>query len=65
MKIFIYTMMALALVLLGYNVTKINWEAPLNGDSTVALIGVLACACAVLLLAILLISKKIASKSKG
>lgn len=65
MKVFIYIIMVLAVVLLGYNVTKINWDAPLNGDSTVALIGVLACACAVLLLVILLISKKIASKSKG
>ena len=57
--------MALAVVLLGYNVTKINWDAPLGGESTVALIGVLACICAVLLLVILLISKKIARKSKG
>lgn len=58
-------MIALAIALLGYNVSKINWESPLQGDSTVALIGVVACACAVLLLLILLVSKKIALKNKG
>jgi len=65
MKIFIYIIMGLALVLLGYNVTKINWGNPLQGDSSVALIGVLACACGILLLIILLLSKKIEQKSKN
>ncbi len=65
MKTFIYIIMALAIVLLGYNVTKIDWSNPLAGESTVALIGVVACACAILLLLILLISKKIDLKSKG
>ena len=65
MKIFIYIIMALALLLLGYNVTKINWTYPLQGDSSVALIGVLACACGILLLIILLLSKKIENKTKN
>ena len=56
--------MVLAIVLLGYNVTKVNWEAPLQGESTVALIGIIACACAVVLLLILLTSRKIATKAK-
>ena len=56
--------MVLAIVLLGYNVTKVNWEAPLQGESTVALIGIIACACAVVLLLILLTSRKIAAKAK-
>ena len=59
MKIFIYIIMALALVLLGYNVTKVNWSSPFTGDSSIAMIGILACACAIILLLILLISKKI------
>lgn len=59
MKIFIYIIMVIALALLGYNITKINWASPLTGESSVALIGVLACACAIILLWILLISKKI------
>lgn len=65
MKYFIYTIIAIATVLLGYNITKINWQHPLQGDSSVALIGVLACACAILLLVILMLSKKIEQKSKA
>lgn len=59
MKIFIYIIMTIALILLGYNVTKINWGSPFTEESSVALIGVFACACAIILLWILLISKKI------
>lgn len=62
MKIFIRAMMVLALVMAVFNTTKIDFEAPLQGDSSVALIGVMASACAFLLLLILLLSKKIAAK---
>ena len=62
MKIFIRSMMVLALVMAVFNTTKIDFEAPLQGDSSVALIGVMASACAFLLLLILLLSKKIAAK---
>lgn len=62
MKIFIRVMMVLALVMAVFNTTKIDFEAPLQGDSSVALIGVMASACAFLLLLILLLSKKIAVK---
>lgn len=65
MKIFIYIIIVIACILLGYNVTKIDWGNPLQGDSTVALIGVVACACAILLLVILLMAKKIEQKSKS
>lgn len=62
MKIFIRIMMVLALGMLVFNSTRIDFEAPLDGDSSVALIGVMASACAFLLLLILLLSKKIAAK---
>ncbi len=62
MKIFIRIMMVLALGMLVFNSTRIDFEAPLDGDSSVALIGVMASACAFLLLFILLLSKKIAAK---
>jgi len=62
MKIFIRVMMVLALGMAVFNATKINFEAPLQGDSSVALIGVMASACAFLLLLILLLSKKIEAK---
>lgn len=57
--------MALALVMVIFNATKIDFEAPLEGDSSVAVIGILASLSAFLLLLILLLSKKIASKING
>ena len=54
--------MVLALVMAVYNATKIDFEAPLQGDSSVAVIGILASLSAFLLLFILLLSKKIAAK---
>jgi hypothetical protein len=62
MKIFIRIMMVLALGMLVFNSTRIDFDAPLDGDSSVALIGVMASACAFLLLFILVLSKKIAAK---
>ena len=54
--------MILALVMAVYNATKVDFEAPLQGDSSVAVIGILASLSAFLLLLILLLSKKIAAK---
>lgn len=54
--------MILALLMAVFNATKIDYDAPLQGDSSVAVIGVLASTCALLLLFILLLSKKIAEK---
>lgn len=62
MKIFIPLAIVVALALLVYNVTIVDWSSPFQGDSTIALIGVLACACAVTLLLILHTSRKIARK---
>mgnify|MGYP003682498591 FL=1 len=62
MKIFIRVLMVLALVMTVYNATKVDFEAPLQGDSSVAVIGILASLSAFLLLFILLLSKKIAAK---
>ncbi len=64
MKLFIYIVMALAAGLLIYNATKVDYNAPLEGDSTVAVICVLAAACAILLLWILQTSLAIKKKSK-
>ena len=62
MKIFIRVLMVLALVMAVYNATEVDFEAPLQGDSSVAVIGILASLSAFLLLFILLLSKKIAAK---
>lgn len=64
MKIFIYILIAAALGIIVYNVTKLDPNHWLQGDSSVAVFGILSGLCAILVLCILLISKKIASKSK-
>ena len=64
MKLFIYIILALASGLLIYNTTLIDPQNPLKGESNTALIGVMAALSVILLVTILLISKKIDAKSK-
>ena len=59
MKILNIVLVVVALALIGYNFTQINFDNPLEGDSLIAIITILAALCAVLLLRILAISKKI------
>jgi hypothetical protein len=65
MKIFIYTLIVLAVALIIFNCTIIDIQNPTKGDSFVAIIGVLACCCTILLLSIFLLSRKIVEKTKG
>ena len=64
MRILIPIFIALAAILLIYNITQVNFEAPFQGNSTIAFIGIVGSACAIILLVILLISRKIAKKEK-
>lgn len=64
MKIFIYILIATAVGIIAYNATKLDSQNWLQGDSSVALFGILSGLCAILVLSILLISQKIAAKSK-
>jgi len=64
MKIFIHILTLIAAGLIIYNATIIDFNAPFEGDSLVALITVFAALCAILLLQILRISRKIEEKSK-
>lgn len=64
MKYLIPIGILLALVLLVYNVTLVDFSNLFTGDSSIALIGVIACACAILLLLILRTSRKIAEHQK-
>ena len=50
------------MALIGYNATKIDPQEPLAGDSLVALIGIAAALCAVVLLLIYNTSKRIQRK---
>ena len=63
MKIFTYILMALAVMLIIYNITLLNFNNLLEGDSQTALIGILASSCVLVLLAILILSKKIQKKA--
>ena len=65
MKIATIVITIIAIALIIYNVTMIDLSNPFKGDSLVALITILAALCAILLLQILLVSKKIDAKSKG
>lgn len=64
MKIFLRILMILALGMMLFNLTIIDWSSPTEGDSLVAIIGVFASASALLLLIILSLSLKIKSKIK-
>ncbi|RFN58920.1 hypothetical protein [Marixanthomonas ophiurae] len=64
MKIFIYILIALAAGLIIFNATKLDFDHLFEGDSMVAVISVLAGACAILLLVILQVSQVIQKKSK-
>ncbi len=64
MKIFIYILIVLSIGVIIYNSTLLDFENLLFGDSAIALIGILAATCVIVLLSILLISRKISDKSK-
>lgn len=64
MKIFTYVAIAIALGLIIFNLIQIDYSNPFKGQSTVALIGVVAGICAVLLLVLLRYSKIIVDKTK-
>lgn len=55
-------LIVMALALIAYNVTIIDFETPFAGKSTIALIGIVASLCAILLLLIFRTSKKIQQK---
>lgn len=65
MKKLIYVLGALALVLVVFNLFQIDYADPFTGDSLIAVIGVVAGLCAVLLLIILLLAKKIQQRMRG
>lgn len=52
-------LITLAVLLIAYNVTLVNFENPLEGNSVIAMIGIVASLCAIVLLLIYLTSKKI------
>lgn len=58
-KTVIIVLILMALALVAYNATLIEFDNPLEGNSLVAVIGILASLCAIVLLLIYWTSKKI------
>lgn len=65
MKIFRIVLLVIGIALIVYNATKLDFENLFVGESQVALIGILAAACAIILVLILNTSLAIKAKSKG
>ena len=65
MKIFTTILIFLALALIVFNITLLDFKDPFEGNSFVALIGVMASFCAVFILLIFKMSKKIEDKLKN
>ncbi len=65
MKIFTTILIVIAFALIIFNVTLLDFENPFEGDSLVALIGIAAALCAVFILLIFRMSKKIEDKLKN
>tara|TARA_R110000868_G_scaffold296867_1_gene557249 strand:+ start:73 stop:276 length:204 start_codon:yes stop_codon:yes gene_type:complete len=59
-----FFLILIAVALIGYNSTMLNFDNLLQGDSTIALIGIVASLCAIVVLVIFLMSKKIQKKVK-
>ncbi|SHI33081.1 hypothetical protein [Flavobacterium terrae] len=64
MKIFTYIVLVLAVISIVVNITMLDLDNLFEGDSLVALIGILAILCAVVILLIFRISKSIDEKLK-
>ena len=63
MKIFTNILVFLALALILFNITLLDFKNPFQGDRVVAFIGIIASFCAVLILLIFRMSKKIEENS--
>lgn len=65
MKIFIYALIAIAVALIAFNVTLLDFDNLLAGNSLVALIGIIASMCAVCILLIFWMAKTIEEKTRN
>jgi hypothetical protein len=65
MKIFTTILIILAIALIIFNITLLDFNSPFEGNSIVALIGIAASFCAVFILLIFKMSKKIEDKLKN
>ncbi|WP_346883200.1 hypothetical protein [uncultured Algibacter sp.] len=64
MKILTPLFSLIALGLIIFNATKVDFDAPFKGESTIALITIMASLCVILMMLILSVSKRIEQKTK-
>ncbi|RXR21277.1 hypothetical protein EQG63_04885 [Flavobacterium amnicola] len=64
MKTFTYIVFALAIVFIGVNASMLDFSNLFEGQSLIAIIGILATMCAIVLLLIFNMSRSIANKLK-
>ena len=64
MKIFTTSLVVIALALIAFNITLLDFDHLFEGNSVVALIGIIASFCAVCILLIFRMSKLIEGKTK-
>ena len=62
MKVLYYSLILIALSILIFNLFQVDWSNPIAGKSAIAVICVITSASAILLLIILILSKKIAER---
>ncbi|MEN9337642.1 MAG: hypothetical protein RLZZ500_2629 [Bacteroidota bacterium] len=65
MKLFTTLLLFVAIALIVVNVVQLDFNHPFEGNSLVALIGIVASFCAVFILLIFKMSKKIEEKMKN
>lgn len=64
MKIFSYIIIALSVITIIFNATKIDFEKPFEGESTIAIIGIIASFCAILIVTLFRVAKKVVEQTK-
>lgn len=63
-KVITSILIIIAIALIAYNATHLNFDSLFEGDSIIALIGIVASLCAIVLLVLFMLSKKIQKKIK-
>ena len=64
MSLFSYIIIALSVITIIFNATKIDFEKPFEGESTIAIIGIIASFCAILIVTLFRVAKKVVEQTK-
>lgn len=64
MRIFSYIIIVLSIITIIFNATKIDFEKPFEGESTIAIIGIVASFCAILIVTLFTVAKKVVEQTK-